>query len=73
LSDKNLSSDRFFTNEIRKNKEGWLNLKLIMNCNNIKKITGSIDDVINALEQSNTIKLSDDKTSIKRKKPISSL
>jgi len=44
-----------------------------MNCNNIKKITGSIDDVINALEQSSTIKLSDDKTSIKRKKPISSL
>lgn len=52
LSDKNLSTDAFFHNKISADKEGWIDLEFIMNCNKIKSLTTDTEEVVKALADS---------------------
>jgi len=36
LGDVNLARDKFFRERIAENKEGWIDMKHFLNCNNIK-------------------------------------
>jgi len=55
LSDKNLKGDKFFHNKISADKEGWIDVSFIMNCNKIKKLTTDMDEVIGAIKESTEV------------------
>jgi hypothetical protein len=55
LSDKNLSTDAFFHNKISEDKEGYIDLGFIMNCNKLKQLTEDQEEVIEAIKDSTEI------------------
>lgn len=55
FSDKNLENDSFFHNKISSDKEGWVDLGFIMNCNKIKQLTENHDDVVEAIKESSEV------------------
>lgn len=66
LSDKNLSTDNFFYDKIKSDKEGWLDLSHIMNCNKIKQMKIKIDDIVMAVKGSTEVELNDDNKKVRR-------
>ena len=82
LSDENLSKDKFFHELILKDievkfliKKGYFNIDIILSCNNIKKISATIEEIQEALANSNLLELGFEKTKIRRKdnKPLPEL
>jgi len=65
LSDENLRHDRFFSEKIAGDKEGWLEMSLILSCNKMKAIRATKEDVISALKDSK-LELKEDRTAIRR-------
>ena len=55
MSDKNLENDAFFHNKISGDKEGWIDLDFVMNCNKIKQLTTDTEEVVKSLEASTEI------------------
>lgn len=55
FSDKNLEHDAFFHNKISADKEGWVDLDFVMNCNKIKDLTKDPEVVVSALEGSTVV------------------
>lgn len=66
FSDKNLEWDEFFYNEIEGNAEGFLAFDILMNCNKIKKMGCSREDMAAATEASTLLELNEAKDSIRR-------
>jgi len=52
LSDENLKYDKFFHEKILGDKEGWLDMQLVLTCNKMKMMRATKDDVISALKES---------------------
>merc|ERR1712232_3335 len=52
LSDENLKFDKFFHDKIAADKEGWLELNLVLSCNKMKAMNCSKEDVLAALKDS---------------------
>jgi len=52
LSDDNLKHDKFFSEKIASDSEGWLEMGLILSCNKMKAIRASKEDVVAALKDS---------------------
>ena len=75
LSDSNLECDEFFHNLISKEKDGFLDLEYILQCNKIKKAGWTKDQIIESIKDSNQIESNSDKTKIRRKdnKPLPNL
>ena len=75
LSDSNLESDEFFHNLISKEKDGFLDLEYIMQCNKIKKSGWTKEQIIESIKDSDKIESNEDKTKIRRKgnKPLPNL
>ena len=67
LSDGNLCKDSFFYNKILEDKEGYLDFDLIMNCNKIKNLKLTKDQVKAAIKDSGEVELNSDGTKIRRK------
>jgi len=65
LSDDNLRHDKFFHDKISGNKEGWLEIALILSCNKMKVMRATNEDVLASLGDSK-IEVSEDKLSIRR-------
>jgi len=65
LSDDNLRHDKFFHEKISGNKEGWLEVALILSCNKMKAMRATPDDVLASLVGSK-IEIAEDKLSIRR-------
>lgn len=65
LSDENLKYDKFFHEKIAENKDGWLDLTLILQCNKMKTMHATKDDVVAALKESK-IEINEDNTSLRR-------
>lgn len=57
FSDKNLERDAFFHNKISSDKEGWVDLDLIMNCNKIKELTTDPEEVTKACQDSTEVEI----------------
>ena len=72
LSDKNLEGDQFFHDLISKDKDGYLDLQYILQCNLIKKNKWTKDQIIESIKESEKIETNIDKTKIRRKgnKPL---
>jgi hypothetical protein len=67
LSDENLQKDKFFHEKISNDPEGYLDIDHIMNCNKIKALNVTKDDVVSAVKHSNELELDNSNTKIKRK------
>jgi len=65
LSDDNLRRDKFFHDKISGNKEGWLEIALILSCNKMKAMRATTEDVLAAVNGSK-IEISEDKLSMRR-------
>jgi len=75
MSEENLTKDKFFHDMICKDIEGYFDINVILSCNNIKKLTTSIEEVQQALSTSTEVELSQDKTKVRRagNKPLPEL
>ena len=75
LSDMNLETDEFFYKVISNEKEGYLDLEYIMQCNKVKKAGWDKNMIIDSIKDSELIELNDQKTKIRRKgnKPLPEL
>jgi hypothetical protein len=67
LSDENLQRDSFFHEKISNDANGYLDVDLIMNCNKVKKLDVSKEDVINAIKLSTELELADKENKVRRK------
>ena len=72
LSDINLETDEFFHKIISKEKEGYLDLDYIMQCNKVKKAGWDKNMIIESIKDSDQIELNQEKTKVRRKdnKPL---
>merc|ERR1719445_1048235 len=52
FSDENLRYDKFFNEKILGDKEGWLDMNLILSCAKMKAMRASKDNVLEALKES---------------------
>eukprot|EP00933_Yihiella_yeosuensis_P071332 TRINITY_DN79533_c0_g1_i1.p1 TRINITY_DN79533_c0_g1~~TRINITY_DN79533_c0_g1_i1.p1 ORF type:complete len:379 (-),score=118.99 TRINITY_DN79533_c0_g1_i1:192-1328(-) len=52
LSDENLRYDKFFSEKISGNQDGWLEISLLLSCNKMKQMRATKDDVIASLKDS---------------------
>ena len=75
LSDMNLETDEFFYKVISNEKEGYLDLEYIMQCNKVKKAGWDKNMIIDSIKDSELIELNPEKTKIRRKgnKPLPEL
>jgi hypothetical protein len=67
LSDSNLKQDEFFYNALNDSATKSIGFELLLNCNKIKKLKATKDDIIKALESSGAIEVLPDQSGIKRK------
>jgi hypothetical protein len=67
LSDKNLEKDAFFHNKIKEDKEGYLDLEHVMNCNKIKTQGISKDAIRAAVKESTLVEIDATGERIRRK------
>ena len=75
LSDLNLETDEFFQKIISNEKEGYLDLEYIMQCNKVKKAGWDKNVIIESIKDSELVELNPEKTKIRRKgnKPLPEL
>lgn len=67
FSDKNLTYDAFFHQKISEDKEGWLNIDLLLSCRKIQDLGATADDIIAALKESVLeTKVEEDKKFVRR-------
>ena len=66
LSDDNLSTDSFFHQKISESKEGYLNINLLLNCNKLKSLKTSCEEIGDAIKHSKLLELSKDSHSVRR-------
>lgn len=65
LSDENLRYDKFFSEKIAADKEGWLDVNLILSCNKMKSMRATQADVLAALKDSK-IEIKDGGAAVRR-------
>lgn len=72
LGDDNLAKDAFLLKHVRRNKEGYVNLKLITSFKKVKTLTKDYRVVAEALEKSKELSLNSEKTKVRRNVPLPS-
>ena len=75
LSDLNLETDEFFHKIISNEKEGYIDLEYIMQCNKVKKAGWDKNMIVESIKDSDQVELNPEKTKIRRKgnKPLPEL
>jgi len=53
MGDDNLSKDEFFRKKIQEGKDGYMDLSFIMQCNKVKKLGVKIEEIVEAIKESN--------------------
>lgn len=66
LGDDNLAKDAFLLKHVRRNKEGYVNLKLITSFKKVKTLTKDYRVVAEALEKSKELSMNSEKTKVRR-------
>lgn len=67
MGDANLGRDDFFRGKIEEAKDGYVDLNLFLNCNNLKKMGITNTEIIKeTLADSTTLELNDDNTMVRR-------
>lgn len=72
LGDDNLAKDAFLLKHVRRNKEGYVNLKLITSFKKVKTLTKDYRVVAEALEKSSELSMNSEKTKVRRNVPLPS-
>ena len=67
LSDVNLSRDKFFREQIETDKAGWVSIAHFLNCNKVKQMGVSSQQIADACADSTEVEVADDKGKIRRK------
>jgi hypothetical protein len=67
LSDANLARDKFFREQIATDKDGWVSIAHFLNCNKVKSMGISSEQIGNACGDSEAVEVNADKTKIRRK------
>jgi len=67
LGDLNLSKDDFFREKIKSNRAGYIDLSLFLNCNKIKKMKITEEQIAESCVDSELVELSEDAKMIRRK------
>ena len=67
LSDINLSRDKFFRDQIITDKEGWVSIAHFLNCNKVKQMKISQEEIAKACKGSSELDVHDGETKIRRK------
>ncbi|XP_066305191.1 la-related protein 7-like isoform X1 [Branchiostoma lanceolatum] len=70
FSDANLHRDRFLKKEMEKEKEGWIDLSIILNFNKMKQLTSDPKMVVRSLRNSELLQVNAEKTKVRRTKPL---
>jgi len=65
LSDENLKYDKFFSEKMSADKDGWLDLNLVLSCNKMKAMAATKEDVMAALKDSK-IEIREDGLALRR-------
>ena len=68
MSEANLVRDKFFREQIQTNKEGWVSIQHFLNCNKVKAMGISAEQIAAAIEEgpSETLEVSTDKQTLRR-------
>lgn len=66
LSDTNLVSDEFFHSKILENSEGYIDVSLFLNCNKIKKLNSTKEDLVEAIKTSTEVELNSSGDKVRR-------
>lgn len=67
LSDTNLTRDRFFREQIQTDKEGWVDIAHFLNCNKVKSMKISSEQIADACADSTDVDVNPEKSKIRRK------
>ena len=67
LSDANLARDNFFRDQIITDKEGWVSIGHFLNCNKVKTLKVTQDQIAEACKDSKELDVHDAKDKIRRK------
>lgn len=67
LSDANLTRDRFFREQIETDKQGWVDIAHFLNCNKVKSMKISSEQIANACAESAEVDVNPEKSKIRRK------
>lgn len=67
LSDKNLKQDEFFYKAIKESNNNSLSIDLLLNCNKVKQLKATKEDIIKALSESDQVEVLPDQSGVKRK------
>lgn len=70
LSSTNLEKDTFMREQTEKDPEHWINIDVFMNCNRIKQLGITSDDLLLACSKSYFLDVNLEKQSIRRKTPF---
>ncbi|KAK4884312.1 hypothetical protein RN001_000583 [Aquatica leii] len=70
FSDTNITKDAFLLKHVKRNKEGYVSLKLISSFKRVKHLTKDWRVVAEALSRSNKLEINDAGTKLRRKDPL---
>ena len=67
LTDTNLTNDEFFHSKISEDSEGYVEIGLFLNCNKVKKLNVTKEDILKALKLSQELELNSTEDKVRRK------
>ena len=70
FSDENLEKDGFLLKHVKRNKEGYVNLKLLSSFKKMRSICKDYKVICEALKDSSLLQMNEECTKIKRKNPL---
>ncbi|XP_023241268.1 la-related protein 6-like [Centruroides sculpturatus] len=70
FSDENILKDPFLLKHVRRNKEGYVSLKLIASFRKVKSLTKDWRVVAHSLKQSLKLEVNEEETKVRRKEPL---
>merc|ERR1712137_647412 len=70
FSNSNFPRDKFLIQQSKSNKDGWIPLQVLTTFNRVKSISEDIDQIQQAIGESEVVIFSEDRTKIKRKHPV---
>ena len=70
MSDKNVCKDSYLFRQMKRNREGFVSIKLLGNSRQIRTITNSHNLLVLALQSSKHLELNKSNTKVKRRQPL---
>ena len=72
FSDSNFRVDKFLKAKVAEDSDGYVALSVLLTFNRVKSMTSSVEEIAAAIENSDQLDLSTDRTCVRRAKPLPS-